>query len=664
MNNIVYKKYKTCIVCLAKNEEPYLHEFIDHYINKYKFDHVFIIDNNENDNRLNIDNILTSENDKILKESTTVIHYNNNSEVCNIERDYSGMYSLKQIKLYDEVILNDYHLNYLENNIKYNIKDNYDYCLVCDADEFLDIIDSKTKDIICINDFINNYMNKNNFTNVYIPWIIYSDNNMLKKDLNKSVHERFTIPTYKEVSNIWNIRNHIYEKEDKRNYFNWHKDELSWNKVLFSLNNIKHIDIHYVTYDDETYNKNNESDIKKFKISDYVDGKYEKTNDVAFYLKHYRTKSVEEYVEHKLMQANMANSNICVEINSTVIPYFYFNTINADKLIKFCSLYKKHNIKMTENDKQFILEQFNDQRFSPLTIIIRTNNRLEKLKECIKHIESQTMKANIIIGCDNCTDGTIQYLNDYISNDNKLSKHLSYFVSQHPLGPGRNTNILLNMVQTKFYMMIDDDDYYMYDKVIESIYNTIINNPDHLLYQFNPDNIKDKSFTWSHVYKILPTDYIVNSYKVVNESCNDDWYNVALCQSFDQFKNICNDEKYNICYIEILKEDLDENNEIDIYKYNICGELNSYNKSSVTYDTTYEYYYDIAKKNLLKDSNNYTDADIVNKSKKELDLIVDELQYKVEQSIYLSALKEYFMIFINNIPIQDRQYYYNKFLYM
>lgn len=665
MDELEIKKYKTCVVCLARKEEYYLREFIEHYINKYKFDHVFIIDNNDNDDRLDINNVLNDEEYKALKEHVTVVHYNENSSICNIQRDYNGYFALMQNKMYDDVILKDYHLDYIEHNIKYNIKDNYDYVLTCDTDEFIEIYDKHNKkNIICINDFINNYIIKNNFTNVSIPWIIYTDNNMLKKDLNKPVQERFITPTYKEVSNVWNIRNGIYDDNDYRKYFDLCKNELSWVKLLFRTKGIKHIDTHSVSYEENVDVKDNISEMTHFNISDYIDGHYDKIPDVVYYLKHYRTKSPEEYIEHKVMQNNIKSCNIVLLVNSIIIPYFYFNTINTDKLIKFCSLYKKHNLSFSENDKHFILDNFNDPRYSPLTIVIRTHNRLDKLKECISHIELQTMKANVLVGCDNCTDGTPQYLNDYISNsNNKLSKHLSYFVSQRPTGPGSNTNILLNMLRTKFYIMIDDDDYYMYDKVIECIYNTIINNPDYLQYQFNPSNIKDKSFTWSHVYYVLPTDYIVNSYKVTSEYCNDDWYFRAIHYSFYELKMYDEKEKYDVCYVEIPKEDLNENNEIDIYKYRLCGELGSYNKS-VTYDITYGYYDYFAKKNLLKNFDGYTDDEIIEKSKKDLDLIVNDFQYKIEQSIHISTLKEYFMLYINNIPVQDRQYYYDKFLYM
>ena len=107
---------RVCCICLVKDEEKYLKEWCDHYLNKYNFDHIFLIDNNKldeskpNNGRLTLDDInkyhvkdiTTYKNinsafciydtnryiDDLTEDKVTIIHYNDNSELLNFGRDY------------------------------------------------------------------------------------------------------------------------------------------------------------------------------------------------------------------------------------------------------------------------------------------------------------------------------------------------------------------------------------------------------------------------------------------------------------------------------------------------------------------------------------------------------------------------------------------------
>lgn len=144
---------KTAVVCICKNEENYIKEWIDHYFN-IGFDKIFVCDNNDigNDSMYDIIKELNNEN---------VIYSNwQGKQFCQVEC-YTKLYA-------------DY-------------KNSFDWILFCDIDEFLEFKD-KSQDI---KTFLSNPIFEN-AGEVRFCWQIYDDNGLLDVfDGNYSV-KRFT----------------------------------------------------------------------------------------------------------------------------------------------------------------------------------------------------------------------------------------------------------------------------------------------------------------------------------------------------------------------------------------------------------------------------------------------------------------------------------------
>lgn len=132
---------KTALVCIAKNEDNYINEWID-YHKKIGFDDIFIYQNDWNYD-------ITSNNVKVIK--------------------YDG----QNMQLY---AYNDFIENY---------HDKYEWAAFFDCDEFLVLKKHES-----IQEFLNDY---SNFDSVVINWVLFGDNGLEKINQNNhSVLERFT----------------------------------------------------------------------------------------------------------------------------------------------------------------------------------------------------------------------------------------------------------------------------------------------------------------------------------------------------------------------------------------------------------------------------------------------------------------------------------------
>lgn len=130
------------LVCIAKNEAPYIQEFISYYT-KLGFNNIFIYDNSDN-NELKIFN----------KDIVNVIHF-------------AG--TAKQVPAYNHFLV--------------HYKNFYDYVAFFDCDEFLVLKKHKT-----IQDFCKEYIP---FGGLGINWYLFGNNGNQKYE-NKPVLERFT----------------------------------------------------------------------------------------------------------------------------------------------------------------------------------------------------------------------------------------------------------------------------------------------------------------------------------------------------------------------------------------------------------------------------------------------------------------------------------------
>ena len=155
-------RHYSSICLLAKNENDYINEWLDWHLNKLKFNHIYIYDN---ESKIPIE---TSIEDK-YKDRVTINRWT--------KRDYRG---IMQVCCYSH-FLNNYG------------RDNK-WTAFIDADEFIRLIDD-----IDINSFLSQY---EDCDGIYIEWLMYNANGQYKKE-EGLVRDRFT--TYTEYKNKpWN----------------------------------------------------------------------------------------------------------------------------------------------------------------------------------------------------------------------------------------------------------------------------------------------------------------------------------------------------------------------------------------------------------------------------------------------------------------------------
>lgn len=287
----------------------------------------------------------------------------------------------------------------------------YDYCCIIDVDEFLEFKTCKN-----IQEFVNSYVDDV----VDIPWEIYDDNDLIFH-IDKPVRELYP--------NIQNKMNWDYEN-----------NECSWSKSIFKKSNDICPNPHHPNHKRNLIDKS-----------------------IAV-VKHYRTKCLEDYIKNKCLTQN---ANTAPFTNGNIIQtYFSINNINLDKLmwaLRFC---KDCNYQISTSDRFWILNQF--ENFYPITIVIRTYNRLSLLKECIKSFDKQTRKCKLLILNDGSTDNTSEWLS---------AQNFDYLSLKTNVGPGEILTRGKHLITTPYYIMFDDDDEWTSSHVVEFLYNSIIDNP-------------------------------------------------------------------------------------------------------------------------------------------------------------------------------------------
>lgn len=140
------------VCALAKNEHLYINEWVSHYL-KLGFDKIFIYDNDDKGSKRISDFI-----DKKSLERVKIINARG---------------------LHWKEIQHDFYNNF------YRVeKDNFDWCLYCDIDEFLTGIDN-------IKTFLSKPIFKM-YEQIRIKWKLFGDDDLIERDMNKGVIESFT----------------------------------------------------------------------------------------------------------------------------------------------------------------------------------------------------------------------------------------------------------------------------------------------------------------------------------------------------------------------------------------------------------------------------------------------------------------------------------------
>ena len=242
------------VVCaMAKNEHLYINEWVEHYIN-LGVDKIYIYDNDDIDKPY-IGNFISS---KFLNKC--VIKNIRGQQRPKLQHDiYTGFY------------------------IKY--RKTFDWCLFCDIDEFL----------FGITDF-HSWLMQPQFENakqIRVKWKLFGDDNLVQRDLNKSVVDSFNIEITKSLNRNLIDKGNL-EKQGKM-------------LVRGGLENVVIRSPHFASFG----NRNNiiPSILPSGKPSFSKVVIEEDYSSETVYLHHYMTKSLSEFVNQKLKRTDAVFGN-------------------------------------------------------------------------------------------------------------------------------------------------------------------------------------------------------------------------------------------------------------------------------------------------------------------------------------------------------------------
>ena len=296
---------KTLLAGIAKLENSYVREWVIYHLN-LGFDHIIIGDNNEPDGESLLDPI----SDLINAGFVDAIN-------CRSKE-------ITQMTLYQ----------YIYDNYS---KD-YDWTMFLDIDEFLFLEKDKT---------VNEYLSRevfNDFNSIKINWKIMGDSDQLI-NTGEPVLQRLT-------------------KEGKNPEQSWKPDPNRKIKMNYFVKSFVRPNIPETFWDDapQLIPKNLNAEVQYLKLcdnkGDTLDQKYiddtclDYTDYTLAYIKHFRTKTIEEYISNKCMKGwpittvNDCRSKEWIESYLNLDFFFSINEFTQEKLDLAYQLMEKYNINL------------------------------------------------------------------------------------------------------------------------------------------------------------------------------------------------------------------------------------------------------------------------------------------------------------------------------
>ena len=233
---------KVYVCALAKNEHLYINEWVSHYF-KLGVDKIFIFDNDDK-NAPSIKDYI----DKVYLDKVRIINAR----------------GIHKKSMQNEFYENFYHVE----------KDNFDWAIYCDIDEFLVGVDD-----------IKAFLRQPQFANadqIRIKWKLFGDDDLIERDMNKTVMETFT----KEITHSLN-----------RNLIDIGDLEIQGKAIVRGhLNNVCICSPHYAC----VLNRLLPSVLPNGKKCESLVRIYEDYSNINVFFNHYMTKSLSEFVKQKL----------------------------------------------------------------------------------------------------------------------------------------------------------------------------------------------------------------------------------------------------------------------------------------------------------------------------------------------------------------------------
>ena len=311
---------KTLLCGIAKMENDYIREWVEHHLN-LGFDKIILGDNNDPDGEWLADPIVD-----YIKEGKVQVYDIRNKDI-------------KQVGFYNDIYLG-------------GLCDEYDWVLFLDIDEFLFLEKDKT---------VQEYLSRDefkDFTCIKIHWMVMDDNNQLI-NTGEPVVQRFTNPARPVPMNWYNKNTGEIIKQVEMNMFvkSFVKPKLKnvvWDDAPQPVPGIKIEDPNNPPTEEDIKNIDHELVVCNNKgealSQEYTD---ETTVDNIDYtlahIKHYRTKTIEEYISKKCTRAwPIANCDNKEWAESYLNLSFFFdiNEYHTNKLAVAEEMMKKYNLKL------------------------------------------------------------------------------------------------------------------------------------------------------------------------------------------------------------------------------------------------------------------------------------------------------------------------------
>ena len=289
---------KVALVVIGRLENRYANEFIEYY--KYLgVDTIFIVDNNDKDEEYFEDVLQSYIDDKFVY----VLHYR------GVKQEYF------QVNMYMKIYQ--------------KFKDKFDWWIFLDFDEFLTLTEDKN---------IKDYLNRKEFENtnqILINWKVYTDNDLVYDD-GRPCLERFTTPM--EINKCVEYKN-IPE--------NTHVKCI----IRGGLTNVIMRDPHHTN--SEIINQttcNNKGDL----IPEYYCGPWQSINYDLAYIKHFTTKTIDEWFTIKLKKG-VGDRNIETFLKTYPLERFFkYNNVTQEKIDYLINKGIKVNITQEKIDNWWI----------------------------------------------------------------------------------------------------------------------------------------------------------------------------------------------------------------------------------------------------------------------------------------------------------------------
>ena len=291
---------KVGLVTCIKNENIYLKEFIEYYVN-IGVDTIHLIDNNSDD----LENVCNYLNINDFNK-----YYNN---ICVWEQFRNYYATNGQTVMYTSI---------------YNeIKNDYDVILFFDIDEYLWLKEDKN-----IKDYLNRPIFKD-YNTIFINWLMYDDNDLIYYE-DRPLNERFTRARYNMMITQNIFTDYIGNECYKIFYNNNRSANYISKSIIFTDNkNINFLDCHRIVYNNSKVCDNAGNLL--YNIENNIPEMYfDHFDESLAVLKHFRYKTIDEFVRFKL---NFHRFSIGYDI------YEFFNNGNYLTHEKIDYL-KQHNL--------------------------------------------------------------------------------------------------------------------------------------------------------------------------------------------------------------------------------------------------------------------------------------------------------------------------------